>query len=200
MDLYEVFSVVAVIVSVASSTFSLGYWLAKRLGNIELEIGSIESRIGSLESRINSLELRINSLESRIGSLESRFSSLERAFYDYNELLLKILGFKGILTSTEIASLITVLRTALPHISSRYYTREVMERLKQLLSKNPDEYTMDDVKEMWEISEIMLKEYSISGRKDLLDYSSKLKIASQLIKIFFVEPKMKKMEEWLHKL
>jgi hypothetical protein len=55
---------------------------------------------------------------------------------------------------------------------------------------------MDDIRELEDIAEIMEKEYTVSGRKELLDYAAKLRIGALVFKIVFVEPKMKKLEEW----
>jgi len=63
-------------------------------------------------------------------------------------------------------------------------------------AKDPDTFTMDDIRELEDIAEIMEKEYTVSGRKELLDYAAKLRIGALVFKIIFVEPKMRKLEEW----
>jgi hypothetical protein len=65
--------------------------------------------------------------------------------------------------------------------------KEVENRLRELLSMNPEKYAMEDIKE---------EEYMVSGRKELIDFASKLKIATLVLKIVFIEPKMRELNEW----
>jgi hypothetical protein len=65
--------------------------------------------------------------------------------------------------------------------------KEVENRLRELLSMNPEKYAMEDIKE---------EEYMVSGRKELIDFASKLRIAALILKIVFIEPKMRKLNEW----
>jgi hypothetical protein len=51
---------------------------------------------------------------------------------------------------------------------------------------NPEKYAMEDIKE---------EEYMVSGRKELIDFASKLKIAALALKIVFIEPKMRELNE-----
>ncbi|MEM1523634.1 MAG: hypothetical protein QXU69_11415, partial [Thermofilaceae archaeon] len=80
---------------------------------------------------------------------------------------------------------------SLPKSSSKYYTKEVEESLKALLDKDPKEYTLEDVKELERIANLMFEEYRVTRREDLLEYQARLRGAAQVIKIVFVEPKIK---------
>ncbi|MBP1448407.1 MAG: hypothetical protein JZD41_00065, partial [Thermoproteus sp.] len=122
---------------------------------------------------------------------------LERVIYSYNELFLKVLEAKGALSNTEALLLLRFLETAIPHSTSKYYTKEVEERLRALLRKNPDDFTMQDVEELWNIADLMFKEYRETRRRDLLEYQAKLRLAAQVIKVLFVEPKILKGERVL---
>jgi len=154
-----------IVVSIATSSVTLGYWLATKF----------------------------DSLENRVGGLESRIERLEHAFYSYNELLLKVLESKGVLTHTEAFTLIRALEASLPRSISKYYTKEVEERLRSLLRKNLEDYTMQDVEELMNIADLMFEEYRATKR-DLLEYQARLRVAAQLIKIMFVEPKISRGE------
>jgi len=55
---------------------------------------------------------------------------------------------------------------------------------------------MEDIKELEKIADIMEEEYMVSERKELIDFASKLRIAALVLKIVFVEPKMRKLKEW----
>ncbi|MEM4640765.1 MAG: hypothetical protein QXQ60_05400 [Thermofilum sp.] len=163
MSSHEVLSTIAIVASVVSSAAALSCWLASKF----------------------------EKLESRLSRLEDTVSRLENAFLSYNELLLKILEAKGVLTPAEGYALIQALKASLPKPSSKYYTKEVEERLKALLDKDPKEYTLEDVKELERIADLMFEEYRVTRRKDLLEYQARLRVAAQVIKIVFVEPKIK---------
>lgn len=101
------------------------------------------------------------------------------------------------MSRTEAIALVSALRGLIPGSRSKYYTREVESRLREILSKNPDSFTMDDVEELIEIARLMEKEYMASGRRELLDYAVKLRIGALVIKVVLVEPKTRGLEEWL---
>jgi len=232
VDVTTLLSTIAVIITIISSSATLGYWLAARLKSIEAKVEHVETRVANLETRVINLETRVANLEmkfvnleNRIGALEGRvaalenrvanveavvsdlaawvkgleggFERLERAFYSYNELLLKVLEARGALSATEAVLLLRSLEAALPRSASKYYTKEVEERLRALLRKNPEDYTMQDVEELWRIADLMFEEYVVTRRRELLDYQAKLRVAAQLIKILFVEPKIQRGERVL---
>ncbi|MEM2187685.1 MAG: hypothetical protein QXU62_08905 [Thermofilaceae archaeon] len=169
MSFYEVLNTIVVVASVISSAAALSYWLASKFER----------------------------LESRLNRLEDVISRHESALLSYNELLLKILETKGVLTPVEGYALIHALKASLPKSSSKHYTRDVEERLKALLDKDPKEYTLEDVKELERIADLMFEEYRVTRRKDLLEYQARLRVAAQVIKIVFVEPKILKGEQAL---
>jgi len=94
MSSHEVLSTIAIVASVVSSAAALSCWLASKF----------------------------EKLESRLSRLEDTVSRLENAFLSYNELLLKILEAKGVLTPAEGYALIRALKASLPKPSSKYYT------------------------------------------------------------------------------
>lgn len=246
MDVATLLSTIAVIITIISSSATLGYRLAARLKSIEAKVEQVETRVANLEARVASLETKITNIETRITNLEARvanlemrfvnlenrvsalegrvaalenraanmevavadlaarvkgleagFERLERALYSYNELLLKVLEARGALSATEAVLLLRSLEAALPRSASKYYTKEVEERLRALLRKNPEDYTMQDVEELWRIADLMFEEYVATRRRELLDYQAKLRVAAQLIKILFVEPKIQRGERVL---
>ncbi|MEL9991346.1 MAG: hypothetical protein QXP98_07840 [Thermoproteus sp.] len=101
---------------------------------------------------------------------------------------------KGVLTATEGVALAQAPRAYLQAATSRYYTKEVERRLRELLDKNPEDYTMADIEEFFKIADLMLQEYAVSKREDLLDYQARLRVAAQVFKILFVEPKIRRGE------
>jgi flagellar motor component MotA len=101
-----------------------------------------------------------------------------------------LLESKEIFTSGEALSLRKLVRAILPYSSSKYYTKEVYERLKQLLDKDAYEYTLDDIEQMYEIADLIEKEGIESKRKDLIEYSHKLRFFALVAKVIFVYPKI----------
>jgi len=176
VELYELLGIAAILVSIAGSAASLGYWLS---------------------SRFRDIDLRFRDIESRLSRLESRLGRLEHSIHTYNELLLKVLEAKGVITGVEALAFIYAIKAITPATSSKYYTEEVRERLLQLLSKDPNEYTLEDVRELNRIADLIFMEYEETRREELLEYQAKLRVAAQLIKIVFVEPKIMRGEQVL---
>jgi len=204
-------------VAIVSSSAILDYWPAVRLRSVETKVEQVETKVPSLETRITNSEMVCVNLENRVTTPETRaanvetvvadlaarvkgletgFERLEHALSSYNELLLRVLEARGALSATEAVLLLRSLETALPRSTSKY-TKEAEERLRALLRKNPKDYTMQDVEELWRIVDLMFKEYMATMRRELLDYQAKLGVAAQLIKILFVEPKVQRGERVL---
>ncbi|MEM1598310.1 MAG: hypothetical protein QXP31_07465 [Pyrobaculum sp.] len=165
----QVISTVSIIATIVASSASLGYWLT---------------------SKFKDVGLRFEALELRLKALEMRMANLEKGLFAYNEAMLRVLEAKGVLTATEALLLFRALKAVVPSATSKYYTKEVEKRLRELLDKNPEEYTMADVEELKKIADLMLDEYMVSRREELLEYQARLRVAAQIIKILFVEPKI----------
>jgi len=94
---------------------------------------------------------------------------------DFNEVMLSIQISRGLITDAEYRALTVLLSSARPIYKSKYYTKEVYEKLGLLLKKSPDEITWDDVFELEKIYDLLLKEAIESKRDDLARYAGKLK-------------------------
>jgi len=194
---------------IAVATLVLILYIERRFRPIEVRIASLESRVSLLENRVGSLENRISSLEGRMSSIETRLTHIEailaehskslNTLIDFNEALLSIQVSKGIVSSSEFKALSALLEAARPAYRSRYYTKEVYEKLGQLLKKDPDEITWDDVFELEKIYDLLLKEAVESDRVDLARYAGKLKaliaIAKGLLLKKGILPPPKKRDE-----
>ena len=129
------------------------------------------------------IERRINKLENRLNDVVRSINSL----IDFNEAFLSIQISKGLLTDTEYYAMRTLLAVSRPLPRSKYYTKEVYERLGQLLSKGPNEITWDDVFELERIYSLIVKEWEETGREDLLRYSGKLRVFIAIAKGFLLK-------------
>ena len=72
----------------------------------------------------------------------------------------------------------------------RYYTEEVRTRLEVLLSKNIRDFTSDDVLELRKIADLIEREDFRSGRDDLLDYASMLRIFTYMLEAYIIKKKI----------
>jgi len=166
-------------------------YFEQRLSSLERQFeqrfNSLEQRYNSLEQRLFNLEQRVSLLDQRVARLELRLSSIERSFgilVSFNESLLSILYSRRILSSEESATLKALLAQVRPLAESRYYTKEVAEKLDRILAKELDELTWDDVFELERIFQALVDEAAISDEKrarELIWYAGKLKVYKALV-------------------
>jgi len=78
-----------------------------------------------------------------------------------------------VVSEPEKVALRGFLAAMLPPARSKYYTEEVRRKLLELLEK--DDVTVDDLRELDRISELLYKEYLETGREDLGKYYYKLR-------------------------
>jgi len=103
-----------------------------------------------------------------------------RVLEGFNKALISILESRGVLGVGEAIALRSLLAFT-PGVSSRFYTHEVARRLKELIDKDPRDLTLDEVRELLKISDLMLEESRVSGREDLLEYAVRLKVYCALV-------------------
>ena len=120
-------------------------------------------------------------LSKRIDSLSRRIDGLSRSIkglVDVNELMIHLLQGKGIFTESEAMILTKYLRFIIPETSTKYYTKEVRDRLIKILEKlerNWNSLSWEDVFELEKIAELIWKEAEVSGRDDLASFWGKLR-------------------------
>jgi len=160
MDLYEIISTLAILISIASSSAGLGYWLAKQLGEIrgrfegideefegiERRFEGIDEEFKKIDERFKKIDEKFERIDERFERIEKRIGDLERGFYGFNELLLRVLEARNVITKVDAVTLAVALNSLIPRSSTKYYTKEVEERLRQLLNKDLESYTMDDIR------------------------------------------------------
>ncbi|RSN73021.1 hypothetical protein [Candidatus Methanodesulfokora washburnensis] len=204
--------------TIISSSAGLGYWLAGKFSSLEMRVSKLEQDLSSLKQDFTTLKedvsglkgLRedfsglkqdfatlkedVRTLKSAFERLDEGVRTLKTGIFGFNELLLEVLKEKDIITEIEHTSMMGALRAYIPTSTSKYYTEEVRKKLIEILNKKPSDYTMDDVYELRRIADLMIKEYCESGRKreDLLDYAGQLYVASLMIKVLYVKPKLLK--------
>jgi hypothetical protein len=170
----EVVTIISVVTSIVVSVASLAYWLGKKFSEFDGRFRLIEDRV-----------------DGRFRLIGDRLSRLENAFIQFNETLLAALEAKGFFTKTEALGLRGVLRALLPPSASKYYTKEVMERLAQLLEKDPEQYTMADIEEFNRIADLIEKEGFEFDKKNLVEYAWKLRYYAIAAKVVFIYPKLR---------
>jgi hypothetical protein len=181
--------------SVAASAAGLAYWLGKKFSEVDARFKLVGERLERVEERFDErfehVEEGFRRVEERLERVEERLGRLESAFTAFVELLLSVLQAKGALAQSEVLGAESAVRALLPPPSSKYYTREVYERLKQLLDKDLDDYTMADISELEKIADLMEREGLEAGRRDLVDYSYKLRFLAMLIRVAVIYPKLR---------
>jgi hypothetical protein len=114
-----------------------------------------------------------------VADLKLRAASVERALQGFGEALIEFLAAKEVVSEPERVALRGSLAVMLPPARSKYYTEEVRRRLLELLEK--DDVTVEDLRELDRISDLIYKEYLETGREDLIKYYYKLRIYIALL-------------------
>ncbi|MCU7788027.1 hypothetical protein ODS41_08900 [Pyrobaculum sp. 3827-6] len=149
---------------------------------------------GNIERARAELHGKIDSVKSELGELRRDLKSLADGFYSYQEILIRLLHTKNLITNSEAQVLYGALKALVPTAKSKYYTEEVKKRLEALLSKNLEDYTWDDVAEFEEIAEAIYNEYISTGREDLRKYYPKLRIFIAMIKAILTDKELKQTQ------
>jgi hypothetical protein len=160
-------SVISTLVPTLSAIASLAYWLGRKFAEVNGKFAILDERLGRLES----------------------------AFVQFSDVLLTILGSKGMLTDTEVMALRGMTRSMVPAARSKYYTEEVRKKLIELLDKDPREYTMGDIEELENIAELIEKEGFEAKRRDLTRYSWILRYYAMAVRAVYIYPKLSKQME-----
>jgi len=134
------------------------------------------------EIRMVRYEIRMmrSDFEREIDKLRNTMLHGFKVLEGFNKALISILESRGVLSVGEAIALKSLL-TLTPGVSSRFYTHEVARRLKELIDKDPRDLTLDEVRELLKISDLMLEEYRVSGREDLFEYAVRLKVYCALV-------------------
>jgi hypothetical protein len=191
---------IPVLTSIAYVAYRLGSKLAvidERFKYIDERFKHVDERFKHIDERLRVVEERLVRVEEELGKIRLEVRGLREAILQYNEMLLTLLESKGVFTKTEVSALRSLLATLLPRSSSKYYTREVEMRLRELLAKDPDELTLTEVDELDEIGERMWLEGVETNRKDLREYGMKLKVYATLVKVVCIYPKLRRLQEGL---
>lgn len=190
-------TVLSILIPVLTSIAYVAYRLGSKLAVIDERFKYMDERFKHIDERFRVVEERLARVEEELGKMRLEVRGLREAILQYNEMLLTLLESKGVFTKTEVSALRSLLATLLPRSSSKYYTREVEMRLRELLAKDPDELTLAEVDELDEIGERMWLEGVETNRKDLREYGMKLKAYATLVKVVCIYPKLRRLQEGL---
>ncbi len=152
--------------------FEFSIFISSLIAQAPLVVVTILAVLLYLERRLDRVDDRLNKIENRLSRVEDSISAL----IDFNDLLLSIQVSKGILSDVEHKILSTFLTRIRPPYSSKYYTKEIAEKLNQLLHKDLNEYTWEDLFELEKIYEILMKEAEVSGKREYAKYAGKLRV------------------------
>jgi len=180
MEFVDLVISVSTIISIVIAVASLAYWLGRKF---------------------TQLNDKFKLIDERFKLIDERFNRLENAFIQFSDILLTVLGSKGVLAETEVVALRGVARSLIPGARSKYYTEEVRRRLISILDKHPREYTMADIEELGNIADLIEKEGFETQRKDLQRYSWLLRYYAMVVRAVYIYPKLAEpyMKEYLGK-
>jgi hypothetical protein len=160
-----------------------------------MEIGFLIGFISVIVTIIASIASLAYWLGRKFAEITYALGLLQVAVLLFYGLLLTLLHQRNVLGDTEVSGLKAVLRALLPPTKSKYYTREVYERLVKLLDKDTKEYTMEDVEAFNEIADLIEKEGVERNDRRLIDYAYKLRLFALVVKVVIVYPKLVKLSE-----
>ncbi|PNV77649.1 MAG: hypothetical protein C0200_05110 [Thermoproteota archaeon] len=116
------------------------------MGEIRGRFEGIDEEFKKIDERFKKIDEKFERIDERFERIEKRIGDLERGFYGFNELLLRVLEARNVITKVDAVTLAVALNSLIPRSSTKYYTKEVEERLRQLLNKDLESYTMDDIR------------------------------------------------------
>lgn len=135
--------ILGTLVIVASSIASLAYWLGRKLSGFEARIRELEGRLDRLEERF----------EARFGGLEREIRGLALASSESHAVITDFLSLKGLIERGEAEYLrdriagVFRIYTAAPNP----LTREELEFIRRVFSKDVDEITIEEAERAREI-------------------------------------------------
>lgn len=187
MDLSGIAGIISSAVSIIIAIATLAYWLGRKFEAINGKFAAIDERFAAIDERFAAIEEGIKNLREE---MRREIGGLRSGIYQFSEILLNMLGSKGVLSQTEVGVLRGLAKVLFPSSSSKYYTKEVAKKLMELLDKDPREFTLADVDELNEIADILYKEYFATNRKDLANYAEILRLYGMAIKAVYIYPKL----------
>jgi len=153
--------------------------LEKDVATVKARLDAVEREVATIKTRLDAVEKNVADLANRLGRLESTLDLFLRSYHAYNHALLEVLAGRGVIQRTDVAVLRGYLRLA-PGATSRYYTKEVEKRLREILDKEVLDWP--EVIELERISHLIYKEWEATKRYDLLDYYVMLSIFISITK------------------
>jgi len=170
-----VVGIAGVLVTVVVSAVSLAYWLGRRLAELDHRLRAVEGRLQSVNSAVE------NRLQSVYSMVESRFQSVESEFVKFREevrekfgelynrldalarrvgeamanthsLILEYMGVRGMFSRSEIDFLVAQVRRFVASVVLNPISREELELIKRVFSKDLDDMTIEELEKVAEIA------------------------------------------------
>ena len=185
MEMETVVAILSILIPTLSSIAWLGYWLGRRLGEIDEGFKQIDERFKQIDERFRRVDERFEGIERGLselrgyvdkrfeelrgyvdgrfeelrGYVDGRIERLGRAFSSYQEFLVEYLSVKGVVSSDEA----TMLKNEAARLSllatANPFTKEEWDKLKRYLDKDPKDFTLKEAEEFRELGRKAIAEY-----------------------------------------
>ncbi|WP_148682900.1 hypothetical protein [Pyrobaculum ferrireducens] len=169
--------------------------LSTRLAALESRVASVESGLADVKNALEGVRGELFRVRGELGELKERVRVMGEAVYNFHDAFINFPSGKSLVSNSEAVLLRGLLKQLSPEARSRYYTPEVRKRLLELLDKDIEAYTWEDVNELRKIAEAILNEYFETKREDLLRYYPKLRTYIAIIEGILMRKQLEKLQE-----
>mgnify|MGYP001626289713 CR=1 FL=1 len=166
-----------------------------RMTNLEARLATVESGLVDVKNALEGVRGELFRVRGELGELKERVRVMGEVVYNFHDAFINFLSSKNLVSNSEAVLLRGLLKQLSPEARSRYYTPEVRKRLLELLDKDIEAYTWEDVNELRKIAEAILNEYFETKREDLLRYYPKLRTYIAIIEGILMRKQLEKLQE-----
>jgi hypothetical protein len=154
--------------------------------NLEARLATVDSGLADVKNALEGVRGELFRVRGELGELKERVRVMGEVVYNFHDAFINFLSGKGLVSNSGAVLLRGLLKQLSP---------EVRKRLLELLDKDIEAYTWEDVNELRKIAEAILNEYFETKREDLLRYYSKLRTYIAIIEGILMRKQLEKLQE-----
>ena len=158
------------------------YWLSRKFAYIDFKFSEIDKRFEEFRKEVDRRFEEVNKNIARLGE------GLRSGVLAIHTLLIEFLGLKGSIEEREVKYLISQAHKVMSMISlTNPLSREDIEFLKQVFSKEPKDITMEEAEKIIEIGKKWWKE-------DGTEEAYRIFLTGLYIKAYLISKSVKKKQ------